>query len=335
MISQEEASLYDRQIRLWGINAQNKIRKAKVLILGFGGTASEIAKILTLAGVDSLTIVDDLPYQDTDKTSNLFCRPPQDSNSEGKLRTHEVISKLRTLNPLVKVNIINEPIVSEGAKHIDDHDLVALCSIVPEETISLINHRCRAAKTKFYMTCDFGLFGFMFNDLGSEFEFNQESHANVKPIEPIDERPKKRLRVHSPDRQTKSLHFATFKEATSSSFDDGTCPVITLALAMIKYYTKFEKLPGSADELIDFLDPQKVEGVDWAANMFGSHSAVCAIVGGVAAQDMIRALAHTGTPIQNTFAFDGINLIGTIERLGLADSSAQPVIRGLIEIDDL
>lgn len=37
-ITAEEAKLYDRQIRLWGVDAQKNLRSANVLVIGLSGT---------------------------------------------------------------------------------------------------------------------------------------------------------------------------------------------------------------------------------------------------------------------------------------------------------
>merc|ERR1712018_228112 len=57
-ISEEEAQLYDRQIRLWGLDAQKRLRSARILVVGMKGLGNEVAKNLVLAGVNSMTILD-------------------------------------------------------------------------------------------------------------------------------------------------------------------------------------------------------------------------------------------------------------------------------------
>ncbi|VDK43651.1 unnamed protein product [Taenia asiatica] len=58
-ISEEEAALYDRQIRLWGLEAQSRLKKAKLLLIGLSPVAGEIIKNIVLSGIDTLTICDD------------------------------------------------------------------------------------------------------------------------------------------------------------------------------------------------------------------------------------------------------------------------------------
>lgn len=59
MLASDEVALYDRQIRLWGMDAQEKIRNARILLIGMRGVGNEIAKNLVLAGINSLTVMDD------------------------------------------------------------------------------------------------------------------------------------------------------------------------------------------------------------------------------------------------------------------------------------
>jgi len=58
-LTDEEAKVYDRQIRLWGVEAQQRMRSSKILLMGhIAGTAIEIAKNLVLAGVGAVVLSD-------------------------------------------------------------------------------------------------------------------------------------------------------------------------------------------------------------------------------------------------------------------------------------
>lgn len=41
-LSPEEARLYDRQLRLWGVDAQQRLRQARVLLFGFTSVMGEV-----------------------------------------------------------------------------------------------------------------------------------------------------------------------------------------------------------------------------------------------------------------------------------------------------
>ncbi len=49
-LSVQEAELYDRQIRLWGAEAQQRIRGSTVLIYGMNALGAEVSKNAVLAG---------------------------------------------------------------------------------------------------------------------------------------------------------------------------------------------------------------------------------------------------------------------------------------------
>lgn len=56
-LSATEAVIYDRQLRLWGVEGQMRLRVAHALVVGMGALGAEIAKNLVLAGVRT-TVVD-------------------------------------------------------------------------------------------------------------------------------------------------------------------------------------------------------------------------------------------------------------------------------------
>ncbi|EJW78765.1 hypothetical protein WUBG_10325, partial [Wuchereria bancrofti] len=57
-ISEDEKAVYDRQIRLWGLETQNRLRSSTVLVAGLSGCGSEVSKNLMLTGLKSLTLLD-------------------------------------------------------------------------------------------------------------------------------------------------------------------------------------------------------------------------------------------------------------------------------------
>ena len=51
--------LYDRSIRTWGLEAQQRILTSKVLVIGYNCIMSEILKNIVISGVSDVTIVDE------------------------------------------------------------------------------------------------------------------------------------------------------------------------------------------------------------------------------------------------------------------------------------
>lgn len=72
-LTEKEAEIYDRQIRLWGVEAQRRMRASRVLISGLNALGTEVAKNIVLAGV-SATLHDDTPISETDLGAQFFVR---------------------------------------------------------------------------------------------------------------------------------------------------------------------------------------------------------------------------------------------------------------------
>ena len=67
MITDKDLARYDRQIRIFGIEGQEKLKKSKVFIAGAGGLGSPISIYLAAAGVGKIVLID----KDVVELSNL------------------------------------------------------------------------------------------------------------------------------------------------------------------------------------------------------------------------------------------------------------------------
>ena len=72
ILKKDEVALYDRQIRLWGMEAQTRLRNSKVLVINVGALANEIIKNIVLAGIGSLTILDANTVTESDLGAQFF-----------------------------------------------------------------------------------------------------------------------------------------------------------------------------------------------------------------------------------------------------------------------
>lgn len=96
-LSSREAEIYDRQIRLWGVEAQQRLRGARVYILGMAGVGAEVAKNLVLAGI-SVTLLDSALVEPFHFGANFLL----EEGSVGKNVSKSLqcrISALRALSP--------------------------------------------------------------------------------------------------------------------------------------------------------------------------------------------------------------------------------------------
>lgn len=109
-VTEDEAALYDRQIRLWGLEAQNHMRQAHVAVVSFTGVAEEIVKNIVLAGIGALTIVDAQNVEPEDLSASLFFRPDDVGTSR--------VAKA----PLQRIQQLNPHVHIQGESHDDVHD---------------------------------------------------------------------------------------------------------------------------------------------------------------------------------------------------------------------
>lgn len=119
-----EEERYARHLALpdFDVQAQQKLKAAKVLVVGAGGLGSPLLLYLAAAGVGTLGIVD----FDTVDLSNLqrqILYTPQDL---GKSKAHAAAERIRALNPLIQVVVHETALNADNALHIiAQYDLVA------------------------------------------------------------------------------------------------------------------------------------------------------------------------------------------------------------------
>jgi molybdopterin-synthase adenylyltransferase len=100
-LSSEEVERYARQIVLRGVGGpgQNKLRSARVLVVGAGGLGSPALLYLAGAGVGTLGIVDD----DEVALSNLHRQIIHGTSEVGRPKTESAAAAVERINPHVAV----------------------------------------------------------------------------------------------------------------------------------------------------------------------------------------------------------------------------------------
>lgn len=128
-MSLDDAQLmrYARHILLdeYGIEAQEKISAAKVLIVGAGGLGSPAAYYLAAAGVGQITLVDD----DEVDLSNLQRQILHNSARVGLNKAQSGQMTLQELNPLIQIEPLAQRLSDEDLDRLmPQHDLVLDCT---------------------------------------------------------------------------------------------------------------------------------------------------------------------------------------------------------------
>jgi len=122
--SKEELARYDRHIIIpeFGLAAQQKLKAAKVLVVGSGGLGSPLLLYLAAAGVGTIGIVD----FDVVEDSNLQRQVLFGKKDVGKSKARAAKKRLESLNPYIDIRLHNTRLTSENALTIlKDYDVVA------------------------------------------------------------------------------------------------------------------------------------------------------------------------------------------------------------------
>ena len=122
--SKEELARYNRHIIIpeFGLEAQKKLKEAKVLVIGSGGLGSPLLLYLAAAGVGTLGIVD----LDVVDDSNLQRQVLFGVENIGQPKVEAAKIRLKQLNPYIKIKTYNTQFISKNALEIiKDYDVVA------------------------------------------------------------------------------------------------------------------------------------------------------------------------------------------------------------------
>jgi adenylyltransferase/sulfurtransferase len=113
-LSSEEVERYARQIVLRGVGGpgQNRLKAARVVVVGAGGLGSPALQYLAGAGVGTLGIVDD----DAVALSNLHRQIIHGTGDVGRLKINSAAEAIRRLNPHVALEPIRLRLGAENAR---------------------------------------------------------------------------------------------------------------------------------------------------------------------------------------------------------------------------
>jgi adenylyltransferase/sulfurtransferase len=122
--TKEELSRYNRHIIMpeFGLAAQQKLKAAKVLVVGSGGLGSPVLLYLAAAGIGTIGIVD----FDVVEDSNLQRQVLFGVHEIGKPKVEAAKARLQALNPHIEFVLYNTQLTSQNALDIiKDYDVVA------------------------------------------------------------------------------------------------------------------------------------------------------------------------------------------------------------------
>jgi len=336
----EEEERYDRQIRLWGAEAQNNLRKSNILMIGVGGTGSEIVKNVVLSGINSMTLVDSVKIGECEQSvldAQMIIYNDIKNNSPEKTLSEASISRCEELNPNVKTTALtNIPYTDIQA---GKFTVVCACDQTRETQLK-ISKACRASSptTPFISGYVNGFFGTSIADLGDSFncrvtrteeksmdlkksknEENTEKDQKMEDQED-DEEKVDDIVVSYPDFKSviEKIQTPCFDKIKNRAFKN-----LNQALIVNELYQRGDEInETNCQQLAEFMTNRKdfytgkwsefhtLENISLESR--GQISPVCAVVGGFIAQEIIRVASRKELPFKNVFLFDGIHYKGDI-----------------------
>ncbi|KAK1140264.1 E1 ubiquitin-activating protein aos1 [Aspergillus melleus] len=332
-ISADEIALYDRQIRLWGVPAQEKIRSANILLITFKSLANEIAKNLVLAGIGKLTVIDHETVKEEDLGAQFFVT----EEHIGQNRAQAAAPSIQEMNPRVQLHIDTDDVHTKQPEFFAGFDLT-IATELDYATYTTINAACRIANRPFYAAGLHGFYGFVFADLISHDFVIERAKSNVSSA--TQETPTRSIvNITTKNENGKIIEMVTKRETYSPLILANTSPLpedytrlprkrrqVTPLLTCLRALWEFQKLsrgrlptPSHQDlELFTKLARDRhhelkldITTLDsgflrtFLQNLGSELSPVAAFVGGRLAQDVINVLSAREQPIQNLLLFDG------------------------------
>ncbi|OSX72143.1 hypothetical protein BU14_0463s0005 [Porphyra umbilicalis] len=151
-LTSEEAAVYDRQIRLWGLEAQQRLAASRLLLVGTlpSHLGAELAKNVALAGVARLTLC---PFPSSAPTTPCFLGGT----------TAAMVAALAEMNPHVAVDVLppSPAVPALGA-------YAAVCAVeLGGGHEAALADAARAAGVPFFSGRTGGLYGGLFIDAGT------------------------------------------------------------------------------------------------------------------------------------------------------------------------
>lgn len=141
MLNEQELERYKRSIAVIGEKGQERLKQAKVLVVGAGGLGSPASMYLAAAGVGTLGIADG----DVVDSSNLQRQVVHQAEDVGKEKSQSAQEQLKKLNSFITINQHGKLTEENAESIIKDYDVV-VDGVDSLEVKQLINKTCVALK---------------------------------------------------------------------------------------------------------------------------------------------------------------------------------------------
>ncbi|EGW33757.1 uncharacterized protein SPAPADRAFT_59120 [Spathaspora passalidarum NRRL Y-27907] len=333
-LSAQEIALYDRQIRLWGMATQLRLRSSKILIINLGAVGTEIVKNLVLGGLNTIEILDDSVVKPEDFAGQFFL--PNDDSVVGQTKLPLVVDRIRELNNRVNLSINTESLDSliANKQYVKAFDLV-IATELDKQMILKLNDITRELNIPLYVSGMHGMFGYILTDLIEHTSVSVKEAGNQPRVVGTElSRNKTITNVESKEKSNDEIVtirdvFSPLKEIFKSQELpkqlnkrqlkrlSGVVPLIFALFDITRpndpdTVIDVEVLRVKAIEICNLLNiPAETVTPDYldvfSRQAFAEFAPVAAVIGGALAQDIIQFLSKKESPINNVLILDAVN----------------------------
>jgi len=298
-LDEEQAAIYDRQLRVWGVEAQRRISASRLLFIGSTGLAAEAAKNAVLAGCGRVHLFDTPGARPG--IGNFLVGA--DDGDDQRSVPQRCAAALREMNPFVEVQGTEGDPASFTTDALREYDLV-VCAGVPLSTARLLAGRCREAGVKFACGDCRGTFGWYVLDLGD--------HGFVVQV-PVQGKDEKTL-------VEKTTSYPSLEEVLSARLSERMrgrgCDALAILRVLDRTERELGRPPGPADAERAAEVAGTMESDEWAPaggvdrvvlrdylTLTDETPGLTAVLGGVLGNDLIASVSGKGEPSDNVVSF--------------------------------
>jgi ubiquitin-like 1-activating enzyme E1 A len=344
-LSEKEAAVYDRQLRLWGMKAQQRLMQSKVLVWGLEGSNVEVCKNLILAGV-ALTVRDHRSVGNDDVDFNYFLR----AEDLGKSRAECSAARLQEMNPLSVVGVSkDEPPAPEAgdakfSETIKGFDVVCIGFGVINWDVAracAIDAACRASGACCFLSVSAGELAFFFSDLNEhimqERASAQSGGAGTTASTENSSGPE-------------TFSFASLKEWVACQPSVLLKEKVDPSVLLVSLFLAFRQQSGgvadvdAGEKFAEYCTTAKCEpelkGMPVLKDMYSLFFVeplmhVASIMGGLMAQEVIKAITKRDPPLVNCVCFNAHTGASIVERIpSQVASKKRKVEEVALDLDD-
>jgi ubiquitin-like 1-activating enzyme E1 A len=325
-LSADELALYDRQLRVWGAEGQNRIKQSAVLVLGLNGVGTEVVKNLVLAGVGSLEVQDDSLLQE----EQLSCQFFSSEEDVGSLKLPAAATRIRDLNPRVNLTTNTNALDLADEEYFSRFNLVIANTLNGAQLVQL-NEITRKLGISLHVTVCHGLYGYIFNDLVldvttytrtkmpigrkvGKLSSNREIVSVETEVNHEEKKVNETFTVKSNYKALKELKSSTNLSILTKRQRKNLSPYLPVFLGLIELEIankeiNLSSLKEETNRVVAGFGINEISDdsiYERLLNQLNTEiSPAVAILGGTLAQDVINFLSKKELPINNLLIFDG------------------------------